>query len=74
MKNFMSHNFTIAEITFANVVKAGTSAKIHKNRKSHGLAIFLGGERTFYFDNKVVYLQNKIHCYNNYNILNNNTM
>ncbi len=54
MKNFMSHNFTIAEITFANVVKAGTGAKIHKNRKSHGLAIFLGGERTFYFDNKKI--------------------
>ncbi len=54
MKNFMSHNFTIAEITFANVVKAGTGAKIHKNRESHGLAIFLGGERTFCFDNKKI--------------------
>lgn len=52
MDNFMKHNFTISEITFANIVKAGTGAKIHKNRKSHGLAIFLGGERTFYFDNK----------------------
>ncbi len=50
----MKHNFTISEITFANIVKAGTGAKIHKNRKSHGLAIFLGGERTFYFDNKKI--------------------
>ena len=54
MKNFMTHNFIIGEITFANIVKAGTGAKIHKNRKSHGLAIFLGGERTFYFDNKKI--------------------
>ena len=52
MDNFMKHNFTISEITFANIVKAGTGAKIHKNRKSHGLAIFLGGERIFYFEHK----------------------
>ena len=54
MKNFMKHNFTISEITFANIVKAGTGAKIHKNRKSHGLAIFLGGERIFYFEHKKI--------------------
>ncbi len=54
MKNFMQHNFTISEITFANIVKAGTGAKAHKNRKSHGLALFLGGERTFSFDNKKI--------------------
>ena len=52
MDNFMKHNFTISEITFANIVKAGTGAKIHKNRKNHGLAIFLGGERIFYFEHK----------------------
>ncbi len=50
----MKHNFIIGEITFANIVKAGTGAKTHKNRKSHGLAIFPGGERTFYFDNKKI--------------------
>lgn len=54
MRNFMNHNFIISEITFANIVKAGTGAKLHKNRKSHGLAIFPGGERTFYFDNKKI--------------------
>lgn len=48
----MKHDFIIGEITFANIVKAGTGAKVHKNRKSHGIAIFLGGERTFNFDNK----------------------
>lgn len=52
MNNFMKHDFTISEITFANIVKAGTNAKVHKNRRSHGLAIFSGGERTFTFDNK----------------------
>ena len=54
MEKFMDHNFIISEITFANIVKAGTGAKIHKNRKSHGLAIFPGGERTFCFDNKKI--------------------
>ena len=54
MKNFMTHNFIIGEITFANIVRAGTGTKTHKNRKSHGLAIFLGGERTFDFDNKKI--------------------
>lgn len=54
MERFMNHNFTIGEITFACIVKAGTGTKVHKNRKSHGLAIFPGGERTFYFDNKKI--------------------
>lgn len=54
MENFMKHSFTIGQITFANIVKAGTGAMVHKNRKSHGLALFLGGERTFYFDNKKI--------------------
>ena len=48
----MQHSFIIGKITFANIVKAGTGAIVHKNRKSHGLAVFLGGERTFYFDNQ----------------------
>lgn len=54
MEKFMNHCFTIGEITFANIVKAGTGAKVHKNRKSHGLAIFPGGERTFYFEHKKI--------------------
>ena len=54
MNSFMTHDFMIGEITFANIVEAGTGAKTHKNRKSHGLALFPGGERTFYFDNKIL--------------------
>lgn len=54
MERFMNHDFTIEEITFANVVKAGTGTPIHKNRKSHGIAFFPGGERTLCFDNKKI--------------------
>jgi AraC-like DNA-binding protein len=52
MEKFMNHNFTIGEITFANIVKSGTGAICHKNRKSHGIALFLGGERVFSFEDK----------------------
>ena len=52
MEKFMNHNFTIGEITFANIVKGGTGTICNKNRKSHGIALFLGGERTFQFENK----------------------
>lgn len=54
MEKFMKHNFVISEITFANIVKAGTGTKTHKNRKSHGLAFFPGSEVTYYFDNKKI--------------------
>ena len=52
MEQFMHHNFVIGEITFANVVKAGEGAKVHTNRKSHGLAFFPGGERIICFDDR----------------------
>lgn len=48
----MKHDFIIEEITFASIVKAGRGAKMHKNRSSHGIAIFPGGERTYCFDDK----------------------
>lgn len=54
MEKFMNHNFIISDITFANIIKAGTGTKVHKNRKSHGLALLLEGERTFCFDNKKI--------------------
>jgi len=52
MENFMKHDFTINKIELACIVKAGKGATIHKNRASNGLALFLGGERTFCFDEK----------------------
>lgn len=54
MINFMEHDFTISNIKLAMLVEAGKASLVHKNRKAHGLAIFLGGERTFYFDNKKI--------------------
>lgn len=52
MINFMEHDFIVSKIELAMLVKAGKAATVHKARKAHGLAIFLGGERTFYFDKK----------------------
>lgn len=54
MKNFMEHDFLVSKIEIACLVEAGKGTLIHKNRASHGLAIFLGGNRTFYFDNKKI--------------------
>ena len=71
MKNFMEYDFIIEKIEVACFVKAGTGALVHKNRASHGLAIFLGGDRTFNFDEKkikatkntVVYFPKPHRCY-----------
>lgn len=52
VKDFIKHDFTIDKIDLACLVEAGTGRVVHKNRASHGLALFLGGERTFCFDKK----------------------
>ncbi|MBQ2967246.1 MAG: helix-turn-helix transcriptional regulator [Clostridia bacterium] len=49
----MKQDFIIDKIELACLVKAGKGSMIHKNRASHGLALFLGGERTFCFDEKI---------------------
>lgn len=54
MMDFMEHDFVIGKIELAMLVQAGTGAMTHKNRRSHGLAVFLGGERTFAFDEKKI--------------------
>lgn len=54
MLDFMKYDFTVEKIEIACLVSAGKATLVHKNRASHGLAIFLGGERTFYFDNKKI--------------------
>ena len=51
MDDFMKQDFTVTKIDLACYVRAGTGALVHKNRGSHGLALFLGGERTICFDN-----------------------
>lgn len=54
MKNFMQHDFTIEKIELACFVKAGTGMPVHRNRASHGIAVFLDGDITISFDNKKV--------------------
>lgn len=50
MEEFMKHDFTVGQISFANIVKAGSARLVHKNRPAHGLAFFTGGRRTIFFD------------------------
>ena len=57
MQNFMKSDFVIEKIVLSCKVSAGTGNSIHHNRPSHGLALFVGGERTFYFDNKKIKVQ-----------------
>lgn len=52
MLNFMKHDFVIDKIELACLVESGKGSLIHRNRYSHGLAIFLDGERNFCFDDK----------------------
>lgn len=52
MQDFMKHDFTVEKIELACHVAAGKSAPVHVNRKSHGLAIFPGGEKTIVFGEK----------------------
>ena len=50
----MKQDFIVEKIELACLVKAGKGTFIHKNRASHGLALFLGGERIFCFDEKKI--------------------
>ncbi len=46
----MNIDLNIEKILLACQVKAGTGTNEHRNRPSHGLTLFLGGERTFVFE------------------------
>ena len=52
MQEFMKYDFTVDQITFACIVKAGTGNTVHKNRRNHGLALFPDGKRIFTFEGK----------------------
>ncbi len=52
--DFTKHDFSVQKIELACLVAAGKGAMVHKNRKAHGVAIFLGGERTLCFDEKKI--------------------
>jgi len=52
MQEFMKRDLTVEKIELACLVEAGKAAPVHKNRKSHGLALFPGGERIISFEGK----------------------
>lgn len=54
MREFMEHDFAVGKIELACFVKAGKGNNTHKNRASHGLAVFLDGEMTICFDCKKI--------------------
>ena len=54
MIEFMKHDFVIGKIELACLVKAGKGTPVHRNRASHGLAVFLDGDRTICFDSKKI--------------------
>jgi len=56
MTEFMKHDFTVEKINLACLVAAGQAALVHKNRKSHGLALFPGGNRTISFEGKKLHV------------------
>ncbi len=45
----MNYEFNIKKIVISCFVPSGTGSTVHTNRQSHGLAIFLGGDKTFVF-------------------------
>ena len=52
MEKFMKYDFAVEKIELACFVSEGKAAPVHKNRKSHGLAFFLGGDSLISFENK----------------------
>lgn len=51
MNGFMNYDFNIERIILALFVTPHNSCKIHKNRPSHGLAMFIDGVADYIFDN-----------------------
>lgn len=58
MIDFIKHDFSISKIDLACFLKPGEGVAVHKNRPSHGLALHLGAERTFFFDKKKINISN----------------
>ena len=57
MTDFMKQDFVIETIELACLVEAGKAALVHKNRKNHGLALFLGGEGIIQFETKKIRME-----------------
>ena len=51
MKRFMQYDFDVKEIVLCCFLPKGIGDNIHRNRASHGLALMIGGEKLYTFDN-----------------------
>ena len=57
MNEFFNHGISISKIHLACRVAPGEGSKVHQNRSSHGIAIFMKGEDAYYsFDKKVLHI------------------
>ena len=54
MKNFLDADLDVSEIVIALKIPAGHGTAVHKNRGSHGFAIFTGGKRKYCFKEKKI--------------------
>ncbi len=50
MKNFMEHDFAVERIILCCFIPRGKGDAVHKDRASHGLALHIGSERCYKFD------------------------
>lgn len=50
MERFMNYDFNINRILLACLVRSGEGKRVHRNRRGHGLALFLDGDRTITFE------------------------
>lgn len=58
MNDFMNYDFNIEKIIVALFVTPHISNRVHKNRPSHGFAMFVDGNSNYFFDDgKVVKVQ-----------------
>lgn len=59
MKNFLDQNNIVIKITIALLVPRGVGASVHNNRKTHGIAITVDGEKDYIFSDGSVYTVKK---------------
>ena len=51
MKNFMQYDFDVKNVVLCCYLPKGMGDNVHRNRSSHGLALNIGGEKHYTFDN-----------------------
>lgn len=62
MENIFSSQFFVSDIVLACYVAPGCGESVHKNRKSHGIAINISGKKLYVFEDKksILIQQNEI--------------